>query len=141
MPSADKPATGREIVVVDASAVLSLLIDPGTVGDRIAARLQDATLLAPALLPFEAANVLRRRRNAGLLSGAEAGLAHDELLGLPVHLWPWETVAVRAWELGGNLSSHDAAYVALAEQCDAALVTRDRRLPAAPGLRCRVEVF
>lgn len=141
MPSADRRSTGREVLVVDASAVVSLLIDPGDAGDAIAGRVQDATLLAPALLPFEVANVLRRRRNPGLLSAAEASLAHGELLTLPVDLWPWEAFAGRAWELGDNFSSYDAAYVALAEHCDAALVTRDRRIAAAPGARCRIEVF
>lgn len=141
MPNVDRRSAAREIVVVDASAVVSLLIDPGSAGDAIAARLQDATLLAPALLPFELANVLRLRRNAGLLSPAEARLAHDEFMALPVDFWPWEAFATRAWELGENLSSYDASYVALAEQCDAALLTRDRRIAAPPGLRCRIEVF
>jgi predicted nucleic acid-binding protein len=99
------------ILVVDASAAVSLLIDPGAAGDAIAARLQDATLLAS-----------------------------DEFIALPVQLWPWEAFAARAWELGDNLSSYDAAYVALAEQCDAVLVTRDRRIAASAGPRCRIEV-
>ena len=102
--------------------------------------MRHTTLLAPELMPFEVANVLRRRRNAGLLSAAEAGLAHAELVDLPIDLWPWHAIASRAWELGANLSSYDAAYVALAEQTDAPLLTRDARLASAPGIRARVEL-
>jgi len=35
--------------------------------------------------------------------------------------------------LRDNLTAYDAAYVALAEALDAPLLTRDRRLAAAPG--------
>ena len=133
---ADVPAP----LVVDASAIVTLLIDPGSAGDAVAARMRHATLLSPALMPFEVANVLRRRRNAGMLSAAEADLAHAELVELPVELWPWQATATRAWELGANLSSYDAAYVALAEETDAPLLTRDARLASAPGIRARVEL-
>lgn len=129
-----------QLVVADASAIVTLLIDPGEGGEAIAAHLGDAAVLAPTLLPFEVANVLRRRRNAGLLSDAEAALAHADLLDLPIDLWPWEALATRAWELGDNLTSYDAAYVALAEETNATLLTRDGRLAAAPGVRCRIEV-
>jgi predicted nucleic acid-binding protein len=46
----------------------------------------------------------------------------------------------RIWELRGNLTAYDAAYVALAEALEAPLVTRDERLAAAPGHRAVVEV-
>ena len=119
---------------------MTLLIDPGSAGEAVAARMRHTTLLSSALMPFEVSNVLRRRRNAGMLSAAEADLAHAELVELPVELWPWPATAMRAWELGSNLSSYDAAYVALAEETDAPLLTRDARLASAPGIRARVEL-
>ncbi|WP_395245503.1 type II toxin-antitoxin system VapC family toxin [Agromyces sp. MMS24-K17] len=128
-------------VVLDASAAVTLLIDPSTAGERVAARLHGAIVLAPTLLHFEVANILRRRRNAGLLSDAEASLAHARLLDLPIDLWPWEAIAHRAWRLGTNLSSYDAAYVALAEQVGATLLTRDARIAAAPGTACEIVVI
>ena len=131
--------SGRRLVV-DASVVVTLLIDPDEAGETVAAQMRTAELLAPGLLPYEVANVLRRRRNAGLLSTAEAALAHAELLELPIDLWPWEAIAGRAWDLGANLSSYDAAYVALAEATDALLLTRDARIASAPGIRCTVQV-
>lgn len=45
------------------------------------------------------------------------------------------------WELRENVSAYDASYVALAEAMDAALITSDRRLASAPGLRCEVELI
>ena len=58
----------RETVVLDASALVNLLIGPGRAGEAVAARLAGTAPAAPQLLPFEVANVLRRRRNAGQLS-------------------------------------------------------------------------
>jgi len=144
MPTAAEHGRRRTDVpaplVVDASAIVTLLIDPGSAGDAVAARMRHATLLAPALMPFEVANVVRRRRHAGMLSTAEADLAHAELVELPVELWPWQATALRAWELGANLSTYDAAYIALAEETDAPLLTRDARLASASGVRARIEL-
>jgi predicted nucleic acid-binding protein len=52
--------------------------------------------------------------------------------------WPHELLASRVWELRDNLSSYDASYVALAEITGAPLVTLDRQIALAPGLRCAV---
>jgi hypothetical protein len=47
----------------------------------------------------------------------------------------------RIWELRNNLTAYDAVYVALAEALHAPLVTRDRRIAGAPGLRTGIEVI
>ena len=52
---------------------------------------------------------------------------------------PAATVA-RIWELRDTVSVVDAAHVAAAEVLDRVLVTADRRLAAATGLRCAVRV-
>lgn len=66
----------------------------------------------------------------------QAAQAHADLLDLSIEMWPYEPLAQRAWELRGNLSIYDAAYVALAELLDVTLVTLDRRMASAPGPRC-----
>lgn len=129
-----------DTVVIDASAVLLLLIDPDEAGERVAARLEGSSTVAPDLLPYEVANVLRRHRNAGRLSDAEARLALDGLRALSIELWPHAVTADRAWSLGVNLSVYDAAYVALAEGLGAVLLTADARIARAPGVTCTVEV-
>ena len=131
----------RETVVVDASALVDLLISPGKTGDAIATRLAGTAPVAPQLLPFEVTNVLRRRRNAGQLSEADAALALQGLGSMPVELWPFDVLVDALWRHGHNLSSYDAAYVALAERLGAPLITGDARLARAPGIACRVEVY
>jgi predicted nucleic acid-binding protein len=59
---------------------------------------------------------------------------------LAVELWPYEALAARVWELRQNLTSYDGAYVAFAEAIDVPLVTFDRRLARASGIRCIVRV-
>jgi predicted nucleic acid-binding protein len=130
-----------EAVVVDASAIVTLLIDPDAAGERIASRLASAQLHAPDHLAVEVTNVLRRRRNADQLTNTEARLAFDAFRSIPVQLWPFEALAERAWGLGHNLSSYDAAYVALAEQIGAPLVTGDARLSRASGPTCSIELI
>ena len=45
-----------------------------------------------------------------------------------------------SWDLRGNLTVHDATYVALAESLDVPLLTLDQRIARAPGIRCDVQV-
>jgi predicted nucleic acid-binding protein len=126
-------------VVVDASVVVSLWLDP-VASPSIADRLGGESLYAPEHLLVEATNVLRRRRNAGLLDLASAETAFAALMEMPVQLWPFSSIAQRAWRLGANASSYDAAYLALAERLSAPLLTRDARLSRVPGARCTVVV-
>lgn len=120
-------------MVTDASAVLAALADDD---DWALGMMRRSGLSAPAVMPFEVGEVLQRRRRQGQLDGTAAALAHRELLGMRVDLWPHEALAGRAWELRENVSYSDACYVALAELLDAPLVTLDRRLARAPGPRC-----
>ena len=126
------------LLVVDASAVVTLLLDPAGDGDVIARHLANARVAAPDLLPYEVTNVLRRHRAAGALSDAEASLALDGLAALPVDLWPFATLQAAIWRLSGALTAYDAAYVTLAELLGCPLLTRDRRLARAPGVRCEL---
>lgn len=130
--------TGR--LVADASTVIALLVDSGPAGRWATDKTRQADLFAPALMPFECANIFRRHEKAGIISADQAAQAHVDLVDLPVEYWPYEAVAARVWELRANLSSYDAAYVAVAEAVDATLVTLDRRITRAPGLRCHVEI-
>lgn len=125
-------------VVCDASALVALLLDGGPDGQWASEALSGADLLAPSLVGFEAANIIRRHDLAGLISTDQAAQAHVDLLGLAIEQWPHELLATRAWQLRHNLSIHDASYVALAELTAATLVTLDRRISAAAGPRCTI---
>ena len=125
-------------LVVDASALIAVLLDPSDAAGQVGALLASRPLHAPAILPFEVANVLRRHRAAGIVDPSEAAAAHRLMVRLPVEYWPYEVLADRVWALTGALTAYDAAYVALAELLGATLVTADRRLARVPGLRCDV---
>jgi predicted nucleic acid-binding protein len=96
-----------------------------------------APLAAPALLPFECANVLRRLAASGRLGGDLATQAATDVQLLRVELWPYAALAVRSWELRGALTIYDASYVALASELDAPLATLDSALVRAGADACR----
>lgn len=130
---------GRIVIVVDASVLAPALADDTVDGDECRAGLH-GVLVAPELIDLEVASVWRRQVVAGELEVRRADLAMADLLALPLRRIPHRQLIGRCWELRRNLSPYDAAYVALAELLDTILVTGDRRLSRAPGLRCRVEV-
>ena len=77
---------------------------------------------------------------AGEISAQQAREALDDLAAFRLRRWAHDALALRIWELRQNLTAYDAAYIALAEALSAPLLTRDRRLASAPGIRARVEV-
>lgn len=103
--------------------------------------LRGARLAAPEVLDLEVVSVLRRLVGAGRMTATRAGLALRDLRDLPIERASHLMLVERCWELRANLTPYDAAYVALAEACDAPLLTADARLAAAPGPRCRIEVI
>jgi predicted nucleic acid-binding protein len=129
------------VIVIDASAVVPLLIDPAATTEALQARLhRESALHAPHLLDVEVAHALRRRVLGGGLSLAHARRAIRRLAVLPLVRWPHERLLGRTLALRDRLSAYDAAYVALAEGLGATLLTRDTRIARAGGHRARVEV-
>ena len=124
------------MLVIDASAAVALLIDAGPDGTWAEQVLAREQLVAPHLMPVEAANILRRAAARGEISADAAALAHADLLALHVNLFPYEPFAPRVWELRVNLTAYDGWYVALAEALGAKLATLDSVLCRVPGPRC-----
>jgi predicted nucleic acid-binding protein len=123
-------------LVVDAALVVAGLVDDGPDGRWAESMLGSGDLAAPHLMPVEVANILRRAALAREISVDVASLAHRDLLGLRVELFPYEPFALRVWELRSNATAYDAWYVALAEALSAPLATLDRRLARSPGVLC-----
>jgi predicted nucleic acid-binding protein len=123
-------------VVVDASAVVAALVDGGPDGRWAQSVLSNEVLVAPHLMPVEAANVLRRAVLVGDLSADTATLAHEDLVQMPVLMLPYEPYARRVWQLRNQVTVYHGWYVALAESLDVPLVTLDRRLTRAQGITC-----
>jgi predicted nucleic acid-binding protein len=129
------------VIVVDASALVETLLGTPE-GRSIEARLfaPGELLQAPHLIDVEAAQVIRRYAAAGKLSDTRGRELIDDLADFPVLRFPHADLLPRIWELRNNLTTYDAAYVALAEVFEAPLLTRDRRIAAAPGHHAKVEL-
>jgi len=129
------------VIVVDASAVLELLLRTSDADDLTERLLHpDVSLEAPHLLDLEVAQVIRRFWLAGRITAERAEQALADLGDLRIHRHSHEFLLSRVWELRQNLTAYDAAYVALAEALGAPLITRDARMASAPGHTAVVEV-
>ena len=128
------------MIVVDASAVLELLLRAGAT-DALETRLFGGeTLHAPHVLDLEVAQVLRRYERAGELDSRRGREALEDLVGLRIERYPHHLFLARVWSLRANATAYDACYLALAEALDAPLLTRDRRLMGVPGCGARIEL-
>ncbi len=123
--------------VVDASFLVAAMVDTGAEGRWAEDLVRASGLIAPHLALVEATSILRRFELEGRLGRMEAGAAAGDLLQLDLELVPFTPFAERVWELRANVTSYDAWYVAVAEQCDLPLAALDRRLARATGPRCR----
>lgn len=130
------------MIVVDASVMATALADDGTDGEVARTRLgADGDIHVPHLLDLEVASVLRRRHRAQHIIERRAMSAMQDLHDLPVVRYPHLPFLGRIWELRRNLTPNDAAYVALAESLGCALLTGDKKVGRASGIRCQVEIL
>jgi predicted nucleic acid-binding protein len=130
------------VIVLDASAALDWLLQTAA-GQRIEQRIYShhESLHAPHLLDLEVGQVLRRLVREGAVSAQRAEQAIEDLLDLRIARYPHFVLLHRIWQLRHNLSAYDAAYVALAENLGAGLLTRDARLASVSGLTASIELF
>jgi predicted nucleic acid-binding protein len=129
------------VIVVDAGVLVTALADDGPDGDLCRSRLAGQPLAAPHLIDLEVGSVLRRLVRSGGVPERRARLALTDLEDLPVERAPARPLLPRCWELRDNLTFYDAAYVALAELLDIALLTADARLARATGPRCTIQLL
>lgn len=129
------------MIVVDASTVVEVLLGTSA-ASAVERRLFDAgqTLHAPHLLDIEVAHAIRRYAARGEIDGQRGQTALADLADFPLYRYPHDPLLLRVWDLRNNLSAYDAAYVALAEELQAPLITRDRRLAGAAGHQARIEL-
>ncbi len=130
------------MIVIDTSAAIDWMLQTPT-GQRIAHRIfsRGETLHTVHLLDLEFVQVLRRLVRERTLTARRAVEAIDDLSAVRVTRYAPSLLLKRIWQLRSNLSAYDAAYVSLAEELKAPLITRDRRIAAAPGHTAAVEVF
>ncbi|MDO5535688.1 MAG: type II toxin-antitoxin system VapC family toxin [Propionibacteriaceae bacterium] len=129
------------MLVVDASVLAVALLDDGQHGGALRARLRGEDLIAPGVIDLEVLSVWRRLVRGGEVEERRVGQAIDDLNALPMQRVDHRSLIARCWDLRENLTTYDAAYVAVAEALDAPLLTGDRRLAHAPGLACVIELI
>jgi predicted nucleic acid-binding protein len=129
------------VIVVDASVLAVALGDDGPDGDSARARLRGERLSAPELIDLEVVSVWRRQVRQGAIDARRAGQAMADLAAIPLQRARHRPLLARCWDHRENLTIYDASYVALAEAMGVTLLTGDRRLARATGLRCHIEVI
>lgn len=130
------------MIVVDASVVAELLTRaPGAAVANARVLVPGEDLHAPHLIDLEVTSVLRRSVAAKRATASAAAKALDALMAFPIQRHGHEELLARIWQLRGNLTPYDAAYVALAEALEVPLVTFDGNLARAPGNRATIELL
>lgn len=125
-------------LVVDASAIVELLLTT-EVGRRVAVELAaEQTLHAPELLGVEVVSVLRRLTRRNEITDDEARQALIDLDALGIEVYAHSPLLDRALELRESVTAYDAVYVALAEAMNVALLTCDAKLAGSNGHRASI---
>ena len=127
--------------VVDASVLVEFLAggEHGEAAERAIGR--ERWVWAPALVDAEVGNALRRQVRSKEITARKAGVALDDLQQMRLQRVPHRHLVERAWQLRNSVSFYDGLYVALAEGMGAPLVTLDKKLAGASGLRTEIELI
>jgi predicted nucleic acid-binding protein len=115
------------VKVVDASAIGALLFGEPS-AETVTSQLSDARSAAPALLPFEVANICWKkvRRHPELRAPLLA--AHEMLPRMAIDIVAVQHQEVLRLALATGLTGYDASYLWLARHLSAELVTLDAKL-------------
>jgi predicted nucleic acid-binding protein len=125
------------VIVADASAMVAALLHEGPARRVLAT----AVIHAPHLLDVEVLSVFRRLHRAGTLAAADAERCLAAFQAMGIRRSGHGPLLARGWVLRHNLSAYDATYVSLAEALGCPLLTADRRLAAAPGPECPIQLL
>jgi predicted nucleic acid-binding protein len=129
------------LTVTDAGVWIRAIVDEepgGLVRTRLA---EETSVASPALIDLEFTNVLRGLLAKELISLRHAERALSEFMDAPIQRYGHLALLQPIWRLRANLTAYDASYIALAELLGADLLTIDKRLAGAPGIKCHVEVL
>ena len=120
------------MIVIDASVLTDFLLGRAEAieaVDRELAGHEHDPLHAPEVVEPETLNALRSLARAKSVTERRAREAVDDLGAIRLIRYPHDPLRERIWELRHNLTAYDAAYLALAEALDGAiLMTGDRGL-------------
>ncbi len=120
------------MIVIDASVLTDFLLGRDKAIEAIDRELtgrEHDPLHAPEVVEPETLNALRSLVRGRAVTDQRADEAVDDLGAMRLIRYPHDPLRARIWELRHNLTAYDAAYLALAEALDGAiLMTGDRGL-------------
>lgn len=124
------------MLVVDASAFVDFLTPQSSESPADAHLAGDGHWVVTEHFTIEVAQALRSLWLRRTIVDGELDAALAALASARLDVWPTLPLLPRIRELIPNVSAYDAAYLALAEELAAPLLTADARLMRAPGARC-----
>jgi predicted nucleic acid-binding protein len=121
------------VIVVDASVMVFALSSPTAEGEAArSAMAADDTWLGPAHMPLEVIRTLRKAVVGGRLEENDAVATYVALMATEIpYIGASEPLLRAVWAMRHNMSAYDAAYLAIAVEYGAHLVTFDARLAKA----------
>lgn len=130
------------MIVIDASALIDLVIGENPAGDIVAdVILHHGVPFIPAHTHAEVLHGVRGMTLGKKISAPVGKQALSDFAQLTLTVIPTDTALLhRAWDLRTNLSGYDALYVALAEKLNCELLTGDERIAKAHVAQCPVLV-
>ncbi|MFI5842918.1 type II toxin-antitoxin system VapC family toxin [Catenuloplanes sp. NPDC051500] len=129
------------MIVPDTSAITTAVAYSDGRGDKARmVLLQDDNWIAPEHWHVEVIAAIHSLVFRDRLSEAQGLEAIALTVRMRMETVPIDSLIPRMWRMRTHISAYDAAYVALAEQRDSALVTADAELARIAPAYCRVEV-
>jgi predicted nucleic acid-binding protein len=129
------------LIVVDASALARAIAYDGSPGASARSVLaEDEHWAAPEHWRIEVISAVRGLLLGRKITEERARRAFEAVGCLSVIPVSVGDLLDRIWDLRGNVTAYDAAYVAAAELHGVPLVTADSRLARAGGLRCAIRL-
>lgn len=125
------------MIVLDSSVAIAALTGHRPSREAVAGQ----RLLAPHVIDIEIAHGLRGLVIGRKLPAPDAERVLELWLRLAVDRVPMAPFLHRVWELKDNLTAYDAVFVAVAEGHGVPLLTADRRLAAAVGPKCPIQLI
>jgi predicted nucleic acid-binding protein len=126
------------MIVVDASALVDVITSwrSASLEERFA---EAPAIHVPVTIDTEVLHALRRQTFTPGFRPEHAAKALAILSGGALTRHPVQPLARRIWSLRQNITTYDAAYVALAESLGFPLLTRDARLSRSSGHAATIE--